>query len=188
MKTYPLALLGVGVALLAGCATGPKISSAYIQGSDYSHYRTFAVLPRVGLSGGVDAEPALASRIRAAAAEELSAKGFRAVAPAEAEFLVMIQGRITPRVNLADYGYLRLPGRPWRYEGDFGPGLDSPMWTTEVTVTNGGRLAVDLIDARTRELVWRGVARRERIGDQPDPERLAAVVRLILRRFPPQPD
>ena len=61
------------------------------------------------------------------------------------------------------------------------------MVGTEITVSNSGRLAVDIIDRRSNELVWRGVARKDYVDDRPDPDRIATVVGLILKGFPPTP-
>jgi len=187
MKTFLAVLFGGGLLFLTGCASGPKITSDFVEGTDYTHYRTFAVLPRVGMGEEATAGPTLTGKVRTAAAQALTAKGFTGTEPARADFLVMVHGRLNPHIDISNYGYGWREGRPWRYGGMAGPGWESPMVGTEITVSNSGRLAVDIIDRRSNELVWRGVARKDYVDDRPDPDRIATVVGLILKGFPPTP-
>jgi hypothetical protein len=185
MKTSIATFLCSGLALLTGCISRPKITSDFVEGTDFPHYKSFAVMERVGMATGIDAGPVLTAKVREAVTQALSGKGFIPTDQAKADFLVMVQGRLNAHVDISNYGYGLPPGRPWRYGGEAGPGWDNPMWGTDVIVSNSGRLAVDVIDRRSKELIWRGIARKDYVSDQPDPDRITTVVGLILKGFPP---
>jgi hypothetical protein len=183
MKVFVPILL-IGLAALSGCASGTAITFDYIVGTDFTRYRTFAMLQQPGSFPNVPAGPTFLARLQLAGTTTLTARGYAVADESGADFLVLVHGHLTPQVNIENLGYI-LPGQPWWRGGYYGPGWSSGHLGRRMTITNEGHLVLDVIDRRTKALVWRGFARRDDVPDQPDPERLAIVVGKILANFPP---
>jgi hypothetical protein len=84
------------------------------------------------------------------------------------------------RTDIADWGYFYGP-----YWGFFWPGL-GPM---NVYTYNEGTLVMDFVDAKKKEVVWRGVAEQAlpdgyatNIGE----EDLRKILTKMLAQYPPQ--
>lgn len=177
-------LLSAALVLVAcfspGCATRVEITTDYVAGTDFSHYRSVGLMKAMEAAMPIGGPTVLAS-IRAAVEESMTARGYTVSPPGGADLLVMIHGRVNPRVTVHDYGY-GMPTHPWR--GGYFSSWEERFVGRDATVINVGRLTVDVIDRRTQELVWRGVAQKEGVPDTPDAKRLGAVVRRILQQFP----
>jgi hypothetical protein len=88
-------------------------------------------------------------------------------------FLVAIHGGVEDKVNVSSYGYY------YGYRGYWGgPHLDVHQYQE-------GTLVIDLIDAQTKELFWRGWA--SQVVDQTDDptRKINEAVAKILANFPP---
>ena len=123
----------------------------------------------------------LRQRIVRAVNAELSAKGMREVAnEADASLLVTEHINVEQklRVNTTNYGYGY--GR-WGY---YGAGYTD----TSVDQYEQGTLIIDFIDAKSKQLVWRGMA-QSRLREMATPEereaRVRAAVSAILEKYPP---
>ncbi|MGB7439232.1 MAG: DUF4136 domain-containing protein, partial [Candidatus Acidiferrum sp.] len=117
----------------------------------YAKYKTFAFIGGVENLMMFPANPGLVSdRIHEAVTRELTKKGLREVAANQRpDLVVRFWGNPSSQVNVATMGV-------W---GPYGPYTDGNWaWTyNEVSASSAkeGSLIVDLIDPRTRELVWR---------------------------------
>jgi hypothetical protein len=173
----PAALL---VALLAGCAT-IKVNVDYDPQADFSAYRTFALLPDPKTTGNPRADnPLLHGRIKDSIRQQLALQGY--VLSESPQMLigyhVSTEQRLDVRTVDSYYGYA-----DWRYGG---PGLMGT--TTHVQQYEQGTLVIDVVDAVSNTLVWRGVG-AARLRSNPTPEqqtqRVREAVAAILTRFPP---
>ena len=170
--------------LLAGCA-GFKVTDDYDPSADFSQYGGYAWLPRPDPTEAAAVRPddgLLRQRIERAVDESLSAKGLRRVeSAADATLLVTehISVEQKLRVNTTNYGYGY--GR-WGY---YGGGYTD----TTVDQYEEGTLILDFIDAKTKQLVWRGMA-QSRLKEMSTPEereaRVRAAVAAILEKYPPK--
>lgn len=174
---------GVALALaVAGCAS-IYVSSDWDPQADFGHLHAWAWFPQARLTSG---DPRLDSglldlRIRAAVEAELGARGFTSAEPVSADFLVAYHVALDRKLQattIDDY-YGSAGFRHWS-----GPGY-TQTYVSEVEV---GTLMLDVLDARSHELIWRGTAQAEVIADATPEEREARVreaVRRMLERFPP---
>jgi hypothetical protein len=127
-------LLGCATLALAACATRPDISRIADLDVDFHAYRTFAFLAGDGNLSLID------RRLLAAARSQMERRGyvFDELAP---ELLVNIAAVVEER-----HGVRTTPGAfP----------LHSAVETEDYRL---GRMAIDLVDARRRQVVWHGSA------------------------------
>jgi uncharacterized protein DUF4136 len=137
-----------------------RVKTDYAHGTDFSRYKTFALQKGSIVAQGVPdpRNTIVRDRIDRALAGALAAKGLSS-APDNADLLVVYVAGARTRQELehVDWGY------PW---GPFwgGPGYDD-FWVSE---HQQGTLVIDLVDADTRKLVWRGmvVAEDKAFADQ----------------------
>ncbi len=140
---------------------------------DLKKYATFAWSP------GTPASSELTQRsIEQAIEQQLAAKGVaRAAEGATPDLLVVTHVSKEDRTELHvdDYGYAASRGR---WVGAY----PTRAYTTTYTV---GTLIVDLVDAPTRALVWRGAA-SSTIGDDPAKlkKKIAKVVTKMFVEYP----
>ena len=173
----------VPAALLAlGCA-GLPVETDYDPSFDFGGYRGFAWLTeKHPITGDVRLDnPLLHERLREAIQQTLTAAGFEQVEAGSADFRVgyhlSLQRRLDVSTLNSHYGYGPGANR-WGYGP---PG-------TVVTEYEEGTLVIDVVDARSDRLVWRGSA-YGRVRESSTPEerqqRVHRVVAGILERFPP---
>ena len=175
--------LFLGLALLlTACSTTPKVQTEAKAGTDFSRFKTFALLP---LPTAVPAsDPGLMLRVaepaRQAVVETLTAKGFTEAERAQADLAVNLRGSSIPRTEVTDWGYTRNTYH-WRYGG-------APVHVGRVEVRDYDErtLAVEIYDNRAKELIWVGATSREATG-KVKAEKVQEGIRVILARFPPVP-
>lgn len=172
------------IALFAGCASSPKVITNAAPGFDLSQYRTFSFLEPLSTDNG-DVRTILSNELIAPARRELEWRGLRYVESGGdllVNFVVStretVQTRNTPSTGMSVYhGYGRY--RTWT-------GYNMSISTTEVIQRTEGTLAIDIIDAKQRQLVWEGAV-SGRVTESIRQNRAAAIdggVREILSRFP----
>lgn len=170
------------VALLlcvSGCATF-RIQTDYDPAVDFGRLRTYAWQPRTERSEA-DARinnDLLDARVRSAVDRVLQARGYQLVTDAAHDFnvayIVTIDTRTDVHTIPVTYG--------WGWWGVMGT-------ETYVDQYEQGTLLLDVIDAGSNKLVWRGSA-AARVVDEETPERrtqrVNEAVEKILERFPPR--
>jgi hypothetical protein len=150
MKRAAWYLAGVTSSILAisGCAT-MRVSSHTERGLSWSHYRTFDWGPADPLPAGdprLEADPYFQDRVQGAIEKQMAASGFsRSAASLQPDLLVHYHATIAERIDVdeidRDRGYCAT--------ADCRP---------RVTRYEAGTLVVDIVDARTSRLIWRGWA------------------------------
>ena len=149
MQTLRCATVLVAAGLLSGCAT-MSVSSHTERGFAWSQHRTFEWGPADALPSSdprFAKDPYFQDRVAGAIEKQMAAQGFERAAPqAKADLLIHYHANIAERIDVNEidrgYGYCMAPDcrpRVARYEA--------------------GTLVVDIIDARTNRLIWRGWAR-----------------------------
>ena len=146
---YPLARLGRLAALgalvfAAGCAS-LNVNSYVERGSDLSRFHTYAWAPEAPAPTGdprLDSNPFFDERMRAEVDERLGMRGFEKTSQMP-DLLVHYHLNMTQRIEAKDldrqYGSCE--------QGD-----------CQADVYDAGTILIDLVDARTNALVWRGWA------------------------------
>ena len=158
-----------------------KVSVAYAKGFSFSQYKTYAWAEH-----GAVAHPMLAADIVGALDQELQARGLQKVA-ANPDLIIQIYGSVDQDMTMYsnDPLYAGTGGIP-----PFDPSMTGPAFigfygNTSVLVHKGD-MVVDLIDAKTKKLVWRGMA-QESVSSH-DPEKLVDEVNgAISKMFKEQP-
>lgn len=184
--SFPALVAAFLALVLAGCAPSIRVSHDYDPSADYSGYRTWSWLaqpvpevidPRVH-NDLVD------ERVRRVVERALASKGYQKLDPGQGDFGVRyhaaIEGKVSVQTINDTYGY----GPGW------GPGPARGATTqTYVREWNEGTLVLDVVDGKSRKLVWRASAQAEVSAEPPPPEErdetLKQAVDDMLADFPP---
>lgn len=172
----------LGLALVAGCATRPP--HEFDEAADFTALRTFQWLePEYGDEGVAVSDPVLESpllgrRVERAAVAALQAKGFELVTE-NPDFLVTFHTAEGERER-----------RPASYLS-IGYGRYSPRWGSSVILDMTprtfpeGTLIIDVVDAQSGELVWRGWRDAYLTQRNFQQDRINDAVNYIFTAFPP---
>jgi hypothetical protein len=189
---HPTTRLLLPLLLLAGCAS-LRVRTEYDPAAapDMASYRTYAWY---GASGPAEEEaaqggsgtpggPLLRGVLRSEVQSQLEQRGFRPAAPGESpDFRVAWHGSISPEVQVVPLGS-PYPWGPWVdpwYVGGMGAGA--------TTTSEQGRLVLDVVDARTGKLAWRGTAEGPvDTGSIRFEQKVRQAVGELMERFPPRP-
>jgi hypothetical protein len=151
------------------------VKTDYSHSVDFGNYHTYSWLK-------VDAGNSLwQDRIQRDVDNELSAKGWMQV-PSGGDAAVSAFGSTHNQQTLQTFydGF----GGGWRWRGFGGPDLA----TTTVENTPVGTLVVDIFDARTKQLIWRGSAEKTLSGKpEKNDKKLEDSVQSMFKHFPPAP-
>ena len=158
-------------ALLTAVAVfAQKVETDFNHQFNFSQLRTFAVQ-----FGSVWNNPLQQDRAKEDIIRELTAKGWtEASDPASADAVVVIHGATQQQKSL-DTWY---SGGGWAW----GPGMSQ----TTVNTVNVGTMAIDIFDAKTKQLVFRGTASDD-ISDKPEKnaKKIDKAVQKMFKNFPP---
>lgn len=170
-KLYWLSLVGL---LLFGSLRvfGAQIATDYDHSINFSQYRTYSWLK-------VQAGDSLwEDRIKQDIDAQLAAKGWTKVDANGSATIAAFQS--THDQQTLDTFYDGFGGG-WRWRG-FG---DS-MATTTTEITKVGTLVVDIFDAQTQKLIWRG-KQSDALSSNPEKnaEKLGKDLGSLFKRFPP---
>ena len=143
--------------------------------NNFGAYSTFAVFERQGKENRrPQMSPIVDRRIGISMAAELEAKGFNSTSARNADFLVTFYTAVRRRVVINRAGWYGW-GR-WGWRGG----------ATWVNSYPEGTLVIDIIDQKSRQLVWRGAGEGAFTSTNPSDAKVAKRVGKILRTFPPQ--
>lgn len=168
----------LSVFLLAGCASITVKSEAQ-ESAHFENYERFALVEAPDYpasSTDPRLSPILLRRINETVAAQLARKGYTQTAQDQADFIVATGANIKKEFDLAS---------------SVGGGYDSGGgWFGSISIPVGGNsdeiiLTVDVTDAKSNALVWRGWA-RTRISEEPDLARIQEAVLKIMEQFPPE--
>jgi hypothetical protein len=154
-------------------ALAEDVSVDYDRHADFGRYHTYSWM-------GTQAGNSLwRDRIIAAVDSQLAAKGWKRVGSG-GDAAVSAFGMVTEKDTIETY-YTGYPGWGWR--GWVGIGNA----TTTVIPEKVGNLTVDVFDAGTKQLIWRGTA-SEAVSSKPEKneKRLEEAVDKMFKRFPPE--
>ena len=153
-------------AALLGCATSPSVpdgGASYRSTTDFSSYRTFDFVPVPPGEARLEATLGYFG-VEGVLDRDLSASGLaRAIAGTPDLYVAYYQGG--RQVDVTAWGY-RTAGDP----------------VVEVVDVPSSCLVVDLVDAGTKVLVWRGIA----TDALSSPEALDPAIRQMLQGWPPR--
>lgn len=181
-----LITLGVGLILAAGCA-GRQITTDYSPATSFSQYRTYALVTPPDTAA---AQQLLDQRISNAVQAQLSAKGLTQTDRQNADLYVgygMVD-KTHKQVYTTRDGWGWGGGWGWRY---YRWGAPWPMTVQRrIETYTDGTVIVNLIDAKTKKVVWQGeVADAVNLPvDNPvsATQKIDGAVAKLFAKYPPQ--
>ncbi len=148
--------LTLAALLIAGPAAAQKIHVDYDRSIDPSKYETFAwgPTPQTSLK---EESPLMHSRMKNAIEYHLTEGGL-VEDPENPDIYVTYHTNVEEQVqlNTSSFGYGYGPG--WGWSPYWGGGMGMGSSTTTVTKYKRGTLIIDIWDANTKKMVWRGTA------------------------------
>jgi hypothetical protein len=175
MKSHKLWIFSLAFLMLAlGSCTSVRVLSDYDRDADFNTYKSYAFY-KTGIDKAQISDLDK-KRILRAIETEMNSRGF--VKSSNPDLLVSIFTKEKERVDVYNNPW----GWGWGYWG--WPGY----YGNNISTSTEGSLYIDLIDAKSKELVWQGrgvgtlgntsnVARKE--------ERIREFVSQILEQYPP---
>ncbi len=161
------------VIVAAAClAFAADVSTDYNHRTDFGRYHTYSWI-------GVRAGNSLwQDRIMNAVDSQLAAKGWTKVASG-GDAAVSAFGKVTEQDNLETF-YDGFPGWGWRGWAGMGTA------TTQVIPQRVGNLTVDIFDANTKQLIWRGTSAKT-LSEKPEKNerKLENSIADMFKHFPP---
>lgn len=154
-RTGAWLLAACALALLAGCATGPRISTDSDPEADFSRYRTWAFYQPIAMEQ-TGYSTFITQRIRDDVRREMEARGYT-YDESSPDLKVNFQGIVQEKTDVysiprSDVQYFY----SYRHRAYYA----MPFWydETQVNQYTEGTLTVDLVDAARNRLVWTGAA------------------------------
>ncbi|QHJ08099.1 DUF4136 domain-containing protein [Hymenobacter busanensis] len=182
----PAALAAVGLSLLlgaAGCASVPRVgvTSDFDHATNFRAYKTWSWYPEQP----TDAEGGPAKgynsffdkRMRVAVEAEMVRKGFTKV-ERNPDVFVAYSARVENKqqTNPAPYG-------PYGYPFWYGYGAFNRPY--QVTDYKAGNIIIDIVDAKRKELVWRGYGQSQVDNQNISEAEVNRIVAGVLGDYPP---
>lgn len=160
-----------------------KIAVTYAKGIDFSQFKTYSWAEH-----GAVAHPILAADLVGAVEQELNAHGLQKAA-SNPDLVIQIYGSIDDDTTMYsnDPLYAATGGIP-----PFDPSMTGPAFVgfygNTTVVLRKGQLAVDLIDAKAKKLVWRAIATESVSSHDPDKmvEQVNGVISKMFKQYPKQ--
>jgi hypothetical protein len=183
----------IGVALstllIQACATDARVQVDYDPKQNFQTLHSYAWVPTTDDTQRTKARDSLTDeRIHSAVDAHLAASGYKKVDAGQADFLVTyaitVEQRTSVNQSQMGVGFGSYGGR-----SAIGFGYSFPLGSTHEPYTVGS-LIIDILEAKQKRLIWRGVGEQALDADQ-SPEnrttRINTTVKEILGRFPPEP-
>lgn len=172
MKTYIVPI--ITLLLFASCSS-VRVASDYDTKVNFNQFTTYAFFkPGIDKAEISDLDK---RRILRAIDAELNLKGMqKSESP---DLLISFFTKAKERVDVYQNHY--------GWGGYWGWGWGHPWSGTTVSKTTEGTLYIDIIDAKTNELIWQGIGTAPLARDMEKKEaRINEIVMKILERYPPK--
>ena len=169
------AVLTGSLLMLPAIAAAQDVKIDFDKAFDFSTVTTYSI--KIGTPWGNDLSQ---RRVLTEFDEAIAGKGWKKVDEGQANIQVILHGATQTKRNASTH-YSGMGG--YGYRGFGGMGTASTV-VNEYTV---GMLVVDMFDAKSKNLVFRGTAEDE-ISDNPDKnaQRLEKAATKMFKNFPPQ--
>jgi hypothetical protein len=146
-----LCLLASG-ALLQGCASKPDIRSDYDRGADFGKYHSFDFVTPLA-TDKMGYSSLITQQLKTSVAAQMQQRGYQ-LDSAQPDLLVNFSGKLQDKQEIQSSASMGYYGYRGGYYGAW-PGYSNDVYTVNYTM---GTLNVDIVDARTKRMVWEGVA------------------------------
>jgi Domain of unknown function (DUF4136) len=175
-KALTMVAVGCAFLTLAVSAFAVTAKTDYDHSVNFEKYGTFAWKNYGMRSNGIINNSIVASRIQYAVNEQLTKKGLREDDRNPDVYVVAHIGA----KNMADFEYMPGVGG-WRHWRWMGPDVFVNRYVQGTTI-------IDLVDAKTNELVWRAIATDEgsNVLDVQSPKKIEKMAADAFKHFPPK--
>lgn len=187
MKRTTVIVAVAALSLIVGSCSSTRFIVDHDSRHDFSGYNTYSwfklAAPPEKAKPPTEANTILTRRISWAIDGELANKGMTKTEVGDADFLVTYSLVLQSRMVMyhtgwsAPYGYWGWGG--WGWGGGWSGGR-----TTMDTYTEG-TIIVDVLDTKSRTLVWRGIIERAFKKPNPDDDKIRSIVMRVMEDFPP---
>jgi hypothetical protein len=172
--------LAIAAAAAALACAHANVNTEFDPKAEYARYKTWSWIAQPPGQEEAPAvrNPAVLALIRTAVERELTARGLVPANGAEPDLLVAVHGFARDRIEVTNYGYA-VPVGPYGMYG-------APVYATDVQQYREGTLILDLVDARSKQLVWRGTATDTVTSPSQVKHVVDGAVRDLLVNYPPK--
>jgi uncharacterized membrane protein len=197
MKVFRVTVAGALLLVAVTVAFGMSVKSDYEKNYNFSQLRTFAFKTDRASNDPLSTNTLEAGRIQNALATQLEANGFTQSAQ-NPDFIVAFYSRTKQKTQVQSSGFGGGPGFGPGFGGGFGRGrgfnwgygipyrarwrygFGPDIWTTNYTQ---GCVMADIIDARTNDLVWRGVVKDRVNGIGQSEKQIDQAAKDLVKKF-----
>jgi hypothetical protein len=173
-------VVAAAVSLMATAAFAQDVKVDFDKNANFAPIKTFAV--KIGTSWHNQISE---NRIKTEIEQSLTEKGWTKTDEAKADALVVLHGATEKEKTLNTFysGMGGYGGYGWRGWGGMG-GMGTATTTTSEYLV--GTLVVDIFDAKSKNLLYRGIAQDE-ISDKPEKniKKIAKAADKLFKDFPP---
>jgi len=179
-------LLFLGIFLLSTAAFAQDVSFNFDMTADFTKYKTYHWERH---PNSKDLDDLMMSQLGAAFDVELAKKGLTKKTDGTSDLAIVYQVAVKQEKELSTFssGYSMGPGWGGGYGGYYGGGGTSTSTTSVYTITTG-TLALDMYDAASKKLVWRGIVTKT-VDVNAKPEKrqknMAKSAEKLFKKYPP---
>ena len=160
----------LALALSAVAASAQEVKLDYDHDVDFSRYKTFGW----SVAQQPAKNPANHIRITRAVEEGLAGKGLSKDASGIPDAYLMYTGRVGDKVKVTGHS----GGSSWE--------PTNLRTMVDLNKVREGTLVLEMYDARTKDIVWRGVASGVGVRDDAMEEAIREAVKKLLEGYPPK--
>jgi len=192
MKTGNILLTLVAFIILSGCSS-LSVNYDFNQQTDFTKYNTFDWLP---FPKDMKVDELNRARFVTAVEDNLAGKGINQNT-SNPDFVIATHFGKENKVDITNWGYTYAPsgyyrGYGYRHPGNYGyAGSYASTGGVSVYEYEQGTLILDVVDAKTKKLIWRATAKAivsPASTPEKQNEKIKNAVREILENFPPKTD
>jgi hypothetical protein len=169
------------IGLLAVAAQAQDVKTDFDKDANFAAYKTFAA--KIGTSWN---NPIGEKRVLEEIEQAIAEKGWTKTDAEKADTIVVLHGATEKQKSLNTFysGMGGYGGYGWRGMGGAGMGMGTATTTTSEFLV--GTLVVDIFDAKSKQLVFRGTATDE-LSDKPEKnqKKLDKASQKMFKDFPP---
>jgi hypothetical protein len=162
--------IALSLLVLAASASAQEVSLDFSRDHDFSSYKSFAWSPAQQPAKN----PANHIRITRAVEEGLGPKGMVKSTDGRPDVYLMYQGKVGDKVKVRG----KSQGGYWE--------PTNLRTVVDLNKVKEGTLVLEFYDARTRDIVWRGVATSVGVREDRAEEEIKAAVKKLLEGYPPK--
>ncbi len=187
MQRHTLIVAVVALSLVVGSCSSTRYFVDSDTRNDFSGYSTYAwfqlASPPDEAKPPTEANTILTRRIRWAIDGALVGKGLKSAEVGDADFLVTYSLVLQSKMVMYSTGW-SMPMGGWGW-GGWGWGAGWSGGRSSMETYTEGTIVVDVLDTKTRTLVWRGIAENAFTKPNPDDEKVAKIIGKVMSGFPP---